>query len=79
MSPKMWYYFIGKLIGMEVNGIALKQLREAKALSMRELGQLSGVHHNVIWRLENGVSGAQGKTIRKLADALDVKPHELIR
>ena len=64
---------------MEVDGIKLRQLRESKALSLRELQELSGVHRNVIYRLENGVSGAQGKTIRKLTEALGVEPYELIR
>ncbi len=64
---------------MEVNNIQLKRLREARVLSLRELERASGVHHNVIWRLENGLSGAQPKTIRKLAAALGVDPSELVR
>lgn len=68
------------MTNMEVNAIALKQLREGKALSLRELEEISGIHHNVIWRLENGVrKGAQPKTVRKLASALGVEPQDLLR
>jgi transcriptional regulator with XRE-family HTH domain len=39
----------------------------------------SGVHRNIISKLENGRGGAYPETIRKLADALGVDPAELIR
>ncbi len=42
------------------------------------LQEKSGVAHKTIWRLENGRGGAQPRTIRKLAAALDVEPQELI-
>jgi hypothetical protein len=31
-----------------------------------------------VWRLENGKTGAQPRTIRKLAKALGVEPEELL-
>ena len=34
---------------------------------------------NTIWRLEHGVMGAQPRTIRKLAKALNVDPEELVQ
>ena len=57
----------------------LKELRRERVLSLRELEEKSGVSYNTIWRLEDGRQGAHPRTIRKLADALDVKPAELIK
>ena len=56
----------------------LRQLRRHKVLSMRELEERSGVSYNTVWRLETGRTGAQPRTIRKLAEALDVEPSVLI-
>ena len=63
---------------MEVNMQRLKELRRQKVLSMRELEEMSGVSYNTIWRLENGLTGAQPRTIRKIAEVLGVEPAELI-
>jgi transcriptional regulator with XRE-family HTH domain len=63
---------------MEVNVQRLKELRRQKVLSMRELEEMSGVSYNTIWRLENRLTGAQPRTIRKIAVVLGVEPAELI-
>lgn len=55
----------------------LKALREDRSLSTRELAEMSGVHRYTIIRLENEQTGAQPRTIRKLAAALGVAPREL--
>lgn len=68
-----------KLLAMEVNVQRLRQLRRQKVLSMRELEEMSGVSYNTIWRLETGKTGAQPRTIRRIADALGVDPSELIK
>lgn len=57
----------------------LRALRERRALSLRELSDLSGVNYNAIWRIEVGRTGAQPRTVRRLAEALGVEPHELIK
>ncbi len=57
----------------------LKELRTLRALTLRELGQQSGVSYATIWRLENGHKEARPSTIRKLAHALDVEPRELMK
>ena len=57
----------------------LRKLRERQALSLRELSALSGVNYNSIWRIEAGRTGAKPRTVRKLAAALSVEPHELLR
>lgn len=62
---------------MKIDADILRELREDLALSMRELSNKSGVGHNTIYRIENGRTDAQPKTIRKLAEALGVSPREL--
>ena len=57
----------------------LKELRRARVLSLRELEERSGVSYNSIWRIEDGRQGAHPRTVRKLAEALGVKPSELIK
>jgi transcriptional regulator with XRE-family HTH domain len=64
---------------MEVNVERLKELRRERVLSLRELEERSGVSYNTIWRIEDGRQGAHPRTVRKLAEALGVKPPELIR
>ncbi len=55
----------------------LRELREDRTLSARELADIAGVHYNTILRLENNRGGAQPRTLRKLAAALGVEPKEL--
>ena len=64
---------------MEVNVQRLRELRRQRVLSMRELEELAGVSYNTIWRLENRLTGAQPRTIRKVAKALGVDPAELVQ
>jgi transcriptional regulator with XRE-family HTH domain len=62
-----------------VDGEALWRLRRDRALSLRELGQRSGVAFDAINKLELGKRQAQPRTIRKLAEALGVEPRELMK
>lgn len=62
---------------MEVNVDRLKELRETRAMSLRELSQEAGVGYSTIYRLENGKNSAHAGTVRKLAEALGVSPGEL--
>ena len=56
----------------------IKELRERRVLSLSELEEKSGVDRQIIWRIESGYQkGAHQRTIRKLAAALGVEPHEL--
>lgn len=64
---------------MEVDGVRLRQLREERALSLRELGERSGVAFDTINKLENARREAQPRTIRRLAEALRVEPKELMK
>jgi transcriptional regulator with XRE-family HTH domain len=64
---------------MEVNVARLRELRRQRVLSMRELEERSGVSYNTIWRLENGLTGAHPRTIRRLAEVLGADPAELVK
>ncbi len=57
----------------------LRELRRERALALRELGELSGISLQTIWRIEAGRQGAHPRTIRKLAQALGVEPAELVK
>ena len=64
---------------MPVDGKRLRQLRRERALSLRELAEITGVSHDGIQKLETRQRDAQPRTIRKLADALGVEPKELMK
>jgi transcriptional regulator with XRE-family HTH domain len=64
---------------MRVNAERLRELRRERVLSLRELEEKSGVSYNTIWRIEDGRQGAHPRTIRKLAEALQVEPSELLK
>ena len=68
---------MGKSIS--INGQRLRQLRVEQALTLRALGERSGVTYDTINKLELGRRPAHATTIRKLADALGVEPKELMK
>jgi transcriptional regulator with XRE-family HTH domain len=55
----------------------LAELRERRALTLRDLADLSGVDANTINQIELGHRKARPSTIRKLARALEIDPEEL--
>ena len=61
---------------MEVDGHKLRSLRSQRVWLIGDLARESGVHRNVISKLENGRGGAYPETIRKLARALARIIHE---
>ena len=64
---------------LQVNGKRLRQLRVEQSLTLRDLGEMSGVSYDTINKLELGRRPAHASTIRRLADALDVEPRELMK
>jgi transcriptional regulator with XRE-family HTH domain len=56
----------------------LRRVRERKGLSLRELEAMSGVYRSTINELELLDRGAQGRTVRKLAEALGVEAEDLV-
>jgi transcriptional regulator with XRE-family HTH domain len=60
-------------------GERLRDLRKRALMSQRELAKYSGVGVTTIVRIERNQVEPQGATIRKLAEALEVEPQELVR
>lgn len=59
-------------------GDKLRDTRKRKLLTQEQLAERSGVGIATIIRVERNQVEPRGSTIRKLADALDVDPGELI-
>jgi XRE family transcriptional regulator, regulator of sulfur utilization len=66
-------------MSFDVDGRRLRELRIERALSLRALGERSGVAYDTINKLELGQRPARLSTIRKLANALGVEPRELMK
>jgi len=49
-----------------------------RGLTQRQLGELAGVAHTTVQRLESLKRGAYPKTMQKLATALELAPEELL-
>jgi transcriptional regulator with XRE-family HTH domain len=57
---------------------ALAAHRRRGGLTQRQLGELAGVAHTTVQRLESLSRGAYPQTLQKLATALGVAPEELL-
>ena len=62
----------------QIDGEKLRTLRERRFLSHRDLAKRAGVSPTTILNLEAGRVEAQRRTVRKLAQALEVDPAELV-
>jgi transcriptional regulator with XRE-family HTH domain len=68
------------MASVRIDGEKLKELRLAKFWSRDELATASGIHRDHIGRLERGGDhDSRPPTVRKLAEALEVSPSELLR
>ena len=56
----------------------LKELRNRKGLSQETLAEESGLSLRTIQRIENNESKPTGETLKRLSNALDINPDELI-
>lgn len=63
---------------MEIDGERLRDTRERRGLSRRELAARSGIPYGTIWRLERGRQPLRLRTLHGLAGALEVEPLELL-
>jgi transcriptional regulator with XRE-family HTH domain len=52
--------------------------RRQRGLTQRQLGELAGVAHTTVQRLESLKRGAYPQTMQKLATALGIAPGELL-
>ena len=60
-------------------GQVLQQLRHKRGLSQEELGFEADYHRTYISQLERGQKNPSLKAIFRLAEALGVKPSEIVR
>ena len=60
-------------------GDRLRDLRKRALLTQKELADKSGVGVTTIIRIERNQVEPHGRTIRKLAEALEVVPEELVK
>ena len=58
--------------------LGLAAHRRRRGLTQRQLGELAGVAHTTVQRLESLKRGAYPQTMQKLAMALGVAPEELL-
>jgi transcriptional regulator with XRE-family HTH domain len=62
-----------------MDGARLKHWRLARTMTIRQLAVKSGVDHSAISAIERGLRTPHPSTIKKLADALEIEPRELLR
>jgi transcriptional regulator with XRE-family HTH domain len=60
-------------------GDKLREIRKRALLTQQQLADKSGVGVTTIIRVERNQVEPQARTIRKLAKALGVEPHELLK
>ena len=60
-------------------GDRLRDLRKRKLLTQEQLADRSGLGIATIVRVERNQVERRGSTIRKLAEALNVEPEELVK
>ena len=60
-------------------GIVIGQLRVKKGLTQEKMSGLAGIARSHLAALENGEKTVKLDTLWKIADALQIKPHDLIR
>ena len=62
----------------EIIGCVLRELRENKGLTQEQLSGLAALDRTHYSKLERGLRSPTIETVFKIAQALDMKPHELI-
>ena len=60
-------------------GIVISRLRTEKGMSQENLSAFAGIARSHLTMLENGKKTARLNTVFSIADALGIKPSELIR
>lgn len=59
-------------------GVILRKYRLEKELTLERLSERVGVAHSFIYRLETGQKQPSLRMVLKLADALGIRPGELV-
>jgi transcriptional regulator with XRE-family HTH domain len=52
------------------SGVIIEEARKALGLTQEQLGELAGVDHSTVSRIERGLTNPSGRTIKALTDAL---------
>ena len=60
-------------------GLVISRLRTAKGMSQESVSAFAGIARSHLTALENGKKTARLDTVFSIADALGVKPRELMR
>ena len=63
----------------EAIGTAIRCLRKEKGLSQEVLSGLAGLARSHLAMIETGIKQANFETIWRIASALEIPPHELVR
>lgn len=56
----------------------ITELREGRGLTLEQLAEIVGISTSYLWRLENEKRNLSLKNMTKIAQALDVKPEDLV-
>lgn len=70
---------MGKILTMPYIGERLKELRIEQAMTQEELAEKAEIGKNTVNRMERNLTEPRPSTLRKLAEALNVEPRELVR
>lgn len=66
------------MINVNVIGKTIKKMRENKGLTQEVLSGLAGLDRTHYSKIERGLRSPTIETLFKIADALDIKPHEIM-
>lgn len=64
---------------MTPNGAAIRSIREARGLGLRQLAHLISRDAGVLSRIETGKRGARDNTLNSIAKALEVEVEAITR
>lgn len=67
------------MLNAEIIGRVLRELRENKKLTQEQLSGLAALDRTHYSKLERGLRSPTIETVFKIAHALDIKPHEIIK
>jgi len=65
-------------MNLDALGDTIRELREIRGWSIRDLSERSGVARGNIWEQENKNSRPSLRSLAKIAAAFDAKPSELL-
>jgi XRE family transcriptional regulator, regulator of sulfur utilization len=57
----------------------IKKIRKAKGITQEQLAELAGLNRTHLYRLESGKQSMTLRTLKVVADALNVRVRELVK